>query len=124
MIKEFEQIAGTLCKAAYVVCKIGLHFFKARIDTGADITIIPLSLLPTKSLVGNKVVLLGHNGMIDRVLTKIVTIEIEELGIFTPERGVLTSESNPFLIGMDILKFCTFSMEGGIFILELLEEKK
>lgn len=122
MIKEFEQMKKIMYKAPYVDCQIGLHIFKARLDTGADITIIPLTALPADALDGEKLLVRSHNGIINKIMTKLVSIEIDGLDTFTPARGVLTSEADIDLIGMDILNQCKLHISGGVFILELRKE--
>jgi len=119
MIKEFENYPGVKYKAPYIECKIGVHRFNARIDTGADITCVPSYAIPNDSENAFSMLIRGNKGICERMVPKIVTIEIEDLGIFPMENGVLSSESPCGLIGMDILNLCNFGMAGGAFILEL-----
>jgi hypothetical protein len=121
MIKEFEIPPRARCKAPYIECKIGLHRFNARIDTGADITCIPSYAIPNDSKNAFSILIIGNKGICERMVPKIVTIEIENLGIFPMENGVLPTELPCGIIGMDILNLCSFSMVGEIFILELVE---
>lgn len=119
MIKEFEKIKGHYCHAPYIECLIEGKEFVARIDTGADITCIPASFIPDKSPFLNSTTISGNSGLSESVWTRKVTIKIDGIGEFTPERGVLKREGNVGLIGMDILNQCELHMVGGVFILEL-----
>ena len=119
MIKEFENYPGVKYKAPYIECKIGVHRFNARIDTGADITCVPSYAIPNDSKNAFSILIIGNKGICERMVPKIVTIEIENLGIFPMENGVLPSELPCGIIGMDILNLCNFNMVGEIFILEL-----
>ena len=121
MIKEFENLPRARCKAPYIECKIGVHKFNARIDTGADMTCIPSYAIPNDSKNAFSVLIKGHKGIVERISPKIVTIVIKDLGSFYLQNGVLLTESPFGLIGLDILNLCNFSMVGGVFILELVE---
>lgn len=123
MIKEFEKEVGIVCTAPYVMCFVNNKQFKARVDTGADITVIPNHVLPSGLLLKNPVITRGHSGIIDYEWTKDIGIEIPELGVFRPERGILTTDAPQGLIGMDILNLCELQMIGGVFTLALLEEE-
>ena len=119
MIIEFEDYLKTKYKAPYVNCIIGIHRFKARIDTGADLTCVPSYAVPDESDSALSTMIRGHNGIVERISPKIVTIVIKDLGSFYLQNGVLLTESPFGLIGLDILNLCNFSMVGGAFILEL-----
>lgn len=127
--KPYEKQAGTACFAPYVdVSLSGLTgrksldvTFKARIDTGADITCIPASqanaLMPL--LLGRPVVVRGHDGRIKRTKTHLVILSIygnsdaEQVGTYRPERGVLLTDSDIGLIGMDVIsKYWKVTFDG------------
>ena len=117
--KPYEKQSGTACYAPYVDVTISSLTgrrsrdvnFKARIDTGADITCVPRSqaeaLMPL--LLGKPLLVRGHDGNIKRAKTHLVTISIHayphrcEPESYRPERGVLLTDSDIGLIGMDII---------------------
>lgn len=117
--KPYEKQSGTACFAPYVDVSISALTgrasadisFKARIDTGADITCIPASQAKTLMplLLGRPLLVRGHDGSIKRVRTHLVILSIHgypEKGqhkIYRPERGVLLTDSETGLIGMDII---------------------
>jgi len=128
--KSYEKQTGTACFAPYVdVSLSGLTgrktlntTFKARIDTGADITCIPASqanaLMPL--LLGRPVVVRGHDGKIKRTKTHLVILSIhgdpgtEQAIAYRPERGVLLTDSDIGLIGMDVIsKYWRITFDGG-----------
>ena len=127
--KPYEKQTGTACFAPYVdVSLSGLTgrktlttTFKARIDTGADITCIPASqanaLMPL--LLGRPVVVRGHDGRIKRTKTHLVILSIygnsdtEQAIAYRPERGVLLTDSDIGLIGMDVIsKYWRVTFDG------------
>ena len=117
--KPYEKQAGTACFAPYVDVSISAltgrksidTTFKARLDTGADITCIPgihaKALMPL--LLGRPIRIRGHDGSVKRARTHLVIISIhgypegDQIGSFRPERGVLLTDSDIGLIGMDII---------------------
>ncbi len=117
--KPYEKQTGTACFAPYVDVSLSALTgrksldvtFKARIDTGADITCIPASqanaLMPL--LLGRPVVVRGHDGKIKRTKTHLVILSIygnsdtEQARTYRPERGVLLTDSDIGLIGMDVI---------------------
>ena len=117
--KSYEKQTGTACFAPYVDVTISALTgkksedvtFKARIDTGADITCIPVNqarmLMPL--LLGRPVLIRGHDGGVKRVKTHLVIISIHgypdenQVRSYRPERGVLLTDSDVGLIGMDII---------------------
>lgn len=123
MIKGFEKHNGVICKAPYVSCFVDGQSFKARIDTGADISVIPNQVLPIGVTLKNPITIRTGINNIDKIWTKDVEIKIPELGIFRPLFGVLSSDFSTGLIGMDILGLCELQMVGGVFILNVIEVK-
>ncbi len=116
--KPYEKQTGTACFAPYVDVSISALTgrksldvtFKARIDTGADITCIPGSqaklLMPL--LLGRPVLIRGHDGKVKRARTHLIILSVqgnsgEESKIYRPERGVLLTDSDIGLIGMDVI---------------------
>ncbi len=127
--KPFEKQTGTACFAPYLEVSISAlagrktsdAVFKARIDTGADITCIPGSyakeLMPL--LLGKPILVRGHDGAIKRTRTHLMIISIHchpdgtELKHYRPERGVLITDSSIGLIGMDIIsKYWKLTFDG------------
>ncbi len=117
--KPYEKQAGTACSAPYVDVTISTLTgqestnisFKARLDTGADITCIPRSqaekLPPLLS--GRPLLVRGHDGSVKWVRTYLMTVSIhsypdeDQSKSYRPERGVLLTDSDIGLIGMDII---------------------
>ena len=124
MEKQYEQIEGHVESNPYLNCHINGHHFKCRIDTGADISVIPEDVIPIESSCGKRVTINGHKGIPEKIWTKKVKIDIDELGTFAPERGVLSRKGITGLIGMDIIRQCELHMVGNVFILNLLKESK
>jgi len=127
--KPYEKQSGTACFAPYVEVVISALTgkkstdisFKARIDTGADITCIPESqaklLMPL--LIGRPLLIRGHDGSVKRTRTHLMAISIngypdaEQVASYRPERGVLLTESEIGLIGMDIIsKYWKVTFDG------------
>ena len=117
--KPYEKQTGTACFAPYVDVTISAltgqksldASFKARIDTGADITCIPGSQAKTLMplLLGRPVLIRGHDGKVKRARTHLVILSIhgysgrEQSKAYRPERGVLLTDSDIGLIGMDVI---------------------
>ncbi|MBM3212760.1 hypothetical protein FJZ33_11105 [Candidatus Poribacteria bacterium] len=127
--KPYEKQSGTACFAPYMDISISALagrkssnvVFKARIDTGADITCIPGSqakaLMPL--LLGKPIVVRGHDGTIKRTRTHLMIISIhgfpdnDEVKHYRPERGILITDSSIGLIGMDIIsKYWKLTFDG------------
>lgn len=126
--KPYEKQTGTACFAPYVDVSISALTgrkspdvtFKARIDTGADITCIPASqakmLMPL--LLGRPVLIRGHDGKVKRARTHLVILSVhgdsaEESKAYRPERGVLLTDSDIGLIGMDVIsKYWRVTFDG------------
>jgi hypothetical protein len=128
--KSYEKHSGTACSAPYVDVTVSSLMgrkslevnFKARIDTGADITCIPRSqantLMPL--LLGRPLLVRGHDGSIKRSRTHLVILSIhgypdaENSKLYRPERGVLLTDSDIGLIGMDIIsKYWRITFDGS-----------
>ena len=128
--KPFEKHPGTACFAPYLDVSISAlagkktsdAVFKARIDTGADITCIPgvyaQELMPL--LLGKPITVRGHDGAIKRTRTHLMIISIHshpnelELKHYRPERGLLITDSSIGLIGMDIIsKYWKLTFDGA-----------
>jgi len=103
--------------------------FDARIDTGADITCIPRTYASKLGplILGNPITVRGHDGNVNRVWTYRLTISIlsypdnGRLRSYRPEKGVLLTDSNIGLIGMDIIGVCrrvTFDSTTKEFFIE------
>lgn len=113
----WQKLQGTACYAPYIWMTISSLTdreiendcgFWARIDTGADITCVPVEigkkLMPL--LLGRPVLVRGHNGKVVRAKTHLCTTTIySEDRILTKsrrlERGVLLTDSNIGLLGQD-----------------------
>ena len=127
--KPYEKQSGTACFAPYVDVSISALTgrksldvtFKARIDTGADITCIPgthaKTLMPL--LLGRPVLIRGHDGKVKRARTHLVILSVqgnseEESKTYRPERGVLLTDSDIGLIGMDVIsKYWRVTFDGS-----------
>ena len=113
----FEKAKGTCCYAPYLNITISCSnngratekTFKARLDTGADVSCIPIvfakSLMPV--LLGKPLLSRGYKGKVERTKTHLIRIHIHNNGKIvktaTPPRGVFLTDSDVGLIGMDIL---------------------
>ncbi len=128
--KPYEKQTGTACPAPYVDVSISALTgrksvdvsFKARIDTGADITCIPGTqakmLMPL--LLGKPVLIRAHDGSVKRARTHLMIISIHGypeknlVRSYRPERGVLLTDSDIGLIGMDIIsKYWKVTFDGN-----------
>ena len=135
--KPYEKQTGTACSAPYVDVSISALTgrksvdvsFRARIDTGADITCIPGNqakmLMPL--LLGKPVLIRAHDGSVKRARTHLMIISIHGypdtnlVRSYRPERGVLLTDSDIGLIGMDIVsKYWKITFDGnpGLFSVE------
>lgn len=116
--KPYEKLPGTACFAPYLEVSISsltgqraAGISKARIDSGADISSIPRNQVKTLMPLppGKQVLVRAHDGTIKRANTHLVTISVygypgeEQVESYQPERGVLLTDSNTGLIGMDII---------------------
>jgi len=135
--KPYEKKNGVACFAPYVSVIISslaeqnpdTVVFDARIDTGADITCIPKSYASKLGplILGNPITVRGHDGNVSRVWTYRLTISIlaypddGRLRSYRPEKGILLTDSNIGLVGMDIIGICrrvTFDSTTKEFFIE------
>jgi len=113
--RPFEKHPGTAAHAPYVDATVAgnnvkSERFKARIDTGADITCIPERLVDKLTLIsGRSLLIRNHSGSIVSARSYILTVtcygwpDASDFWTFSPKRGVLLSDSDVGLIGMDII---------------------
>ena len=101
--------------------------FKARLDTGADMTCIPKSqakkLMPL--LRARTVLVSAHNGNCEESRTHQLTVSVhgeEVIKSYRPAGGVLLVDCDAGLIGMDIMENwrVTFDGRGKTFSVECL----
>jgi len=120
--KPYEKRGRSACSAPYISIgissltgkKSGEVNLDARIDTGADITCIPRMYANTLGplMIGNPLTIRGHDGTIKRVWTYRMVISMRGYPdenfakSCRPERGVLLTDSDIGLIGMDIIGNC------------------
>lgn len=121
LIGNCFRAEGTVKEAPYVKVKVKGKSCLCRIDTGADITIIPIDLLPFDSAVVKKLSIRLGSGKTSQRSTFQVALEIEGVQ-FNPSEGVLTTISEVGLLGIDILENFRLVLERGKYTLELLEE--
>lgn len=116
LIASYEKLEGTKCLAPYVDCFVSDSSiieapirFKMRVDTGADLTMIPVDrcaeLEPLER--GKRLLcrLGGHR--VRRFTMKKVTIHIltdTEVLKCRPSEGVMTCETDYGYLGMDVLQ--------------------
>lgn len=93
--------------------------FKACLDTGAFITVVPKYIITNnETLLYTRPVLIEMaDGKITRRHPRKATIVIDGVS-FTPERGVLLRESKYGLIGRDIIDHMDVLICGGIMLIE------
>jgi|GEM_PF-1860330 len=126
--KPLEKLAGTACFAPYVVVTISTLAgresvrvgFNARVDLGADISCIPRKqaekLMPL--LLGKPVLVRGHDGNVKRTWTYQAKISIhgypaeDQLKSYRLQRGVLLTDADIGLIGMDIVSKWNLTFDG------------
>jgi hypothetical protein len=126
--RPLEKLTGTACFAAYVAVTLSTLTgrrsvdvsFDARVDLGADITCIPRSqaekLMPL--LLGRPVLVRSHDGSIKRTWTYRAIISIHgypdegQLRSYRLEKGVLLTDSDIGLIGMDIVSKWNLTFDG------------
>lgn len=115
LIASYEKLEGTAKFAPYVDCHISAIdrdpqevVFKARIDTGTDCTCIPRQyvrhLIPLH--IGGHFLSRDFTGRIIRSKHYKLTVNLHlenEVKAFTPELGILLTDADTGLIGMDIL---------------------
>lgn len=128
--KPLEKLAGTACFAPYVVVTISTLAgrkpvavsFNARVDLGADLTCIPRSqaekLMPL--LLGKPVLVRGHDGSVKRTWTYRVVVSIhgypaeDQLQSYRLGKGVLLTDSDIGLIGMDVVSKWNLTFDGAL----------
>jgi hypothetical protein len=126
--KPYEKKTGVACFAPYVSVVIS-SLAEQNIDTGADITCIPRAYASKLGplILGNPITVRGHDGNVNRVWTYRLTISVlsypedGRLKSYRPEKGVLLTDSNIGLIGMDIIGTCrrvTFDSTTREFFIE------
>lgn len=125
--KPYEKHDGTATFAPYVDVTISTDRkpvyarFKARIDTGADITCIPANqakkLMPLFR--GRTQLTRGYDGSPKRARTFLIVVSVhgypdrDQPKSYRPERGVLLTDSDIGLIGMDIIsKYWKLTLDG------------
>lgn len=134
LVAHFTKEEGTACFAPYVditvsnlIGRKSKTSFKARIDTGADVTCVPMKqakhLMPL--LLGRPMLIRTHAGQVKREQTYLMAISIQmgdgKYKSFRPGRGVLLTDSAIGLIGMDILP--AFEMKLADHTLTLIPAK-
>ena len=125
--KPVEKLAGAACDAPYVRCGVfalgsGRHAeipFDARLDTGADITCVPMrcadALIPLQ--LGRSVLVRSHSGKVERVWTYLVEVAVygypdgQGVRFYKPRRGVLLVDCEIGLVGMDIMEDWGLSLD-------------
>ena len=107
--KPFEKKSGVACFAPYVSTSIIVGnkesvVFDSRIDSGADITCVPRSMVDKLGppLLGIPITVRGHDGNTHKVWTYKVMIKLhgypeECIKSYNPDRGILLTE---FTIGL------------------------
>lgn len=84
---------------------------EAKIDTGADITTVPMFLIDPLNLVpAREVLAIGFNNTDARRLTYYVNLHLAGYDFFPIE--VMSSAGNDFLIGRDILNEWVLTLDG------------
>ncbi len=104
--------------------------FKARLDTAADLTCIPRAQAKKLDplLYGRPILIRHYNGDVEKEHTRRVTIAIcgypdeKQMRTYRLEKGVLLTDSDIGLIGMDILKYWDMRLDSvaGKFSVERL----
>ena len=120
---NFQLLPNTTRYAPYVpISVIGDHckskVFEMRVDTGADITILPEEMLEGMSFRTSSkgsVRIMNITGKVARAVCKEATINIhgDSIWSFTPPDGVLIKDHPQYgLLGMDVLGHMVLHMEN------------
>ena len=84
---------------------------RARLDTGADITVIPFSMVNSLRLeAGDSIAVSGYDGSPTEIQTYVVTLEI--VGHSFENIKVVASQRAEILIGLDILNHFFITLDG------------
>jgi len=137
--KPYEKLPGTALFAPYVEMVVSTLLssrrsssvsFKARLDTAADLTCVPRAQAKKLDplLCGRQVLVRHYNGDVEKGHTRRVLISIrgypnkDQMRTYSLERGVLLTDSDIGLVGMDILKYWDIRLDGvaGRFSVERL----
>lgn len=102
----------------YVAVKVEEGSFVARIDTGADVTVIPEQFLGGFK-VNKKVSVKSHNGSQEAVWAYKGWVTVLGRNIYLDK--VLVRSDNLGLIGMDVLKHFTMFFEPGKVTMEPID---
>ena len=118
---KYIKKSGSRCNSPIINILVEGKKLEARLDTGADITVLPISILKKPLRLGNPITIRQATN-IQKVWTYITTLVLMDTE-FTLE--VLTSEVTTIgLIGLDILKHFRVEFLCDTFSIEILEEKK
>jgi predicted aspartyl protease len=118
---KYIKKEGSRCTSPIIDILVEGKELQARLDTGADITVLPKSVLKKPLRLGNPITVRQPTS-IQRVWTYITTLVLMDTE-FTLE--VLTSEVTTLgLIGLDILKYFRVEFLYDTFSIEVLEENK
>jgi hypothetical protein len=115
MIAEETKVEGKVLPINLFTISVNGIDAPARIDTGADISMIPENLIDY-SREKRQIKIMDHAGNIrDKIQTYNIFIVFDKRRF---DIDVLPRKDFLCLIGMDIIRHCHLEMQGGICILE------
>jgi len=118
---KYIKKEGSRCLGPFIEIKVGDTKLDARLDTGADITVLPISALKKPLRLGNPITIRQATN-IQRVWTYITTVVLMDTEFILE---VLTSEVTTVgLIGLDILKHFCVEFLCDTFSIEILEDRE
>ena len=115
---KYVKKKGVTRLAPYILTKVNGFDVEARLDTGADISVMPASTL--KNCPPNTPLTVRFASRIEKVWTCIASVEVLGKRFTLP---VLSTPVSDFgLLGPDILKYFKLEFVGDVFSLEILED--
>lgn len=117
---KYVKLSGVACPAPYIAITVnGISLPAARIDTGADISVMPKHVCQAAVL--GYPITVRHITSIENVWTYIVDIEL--LGKKFRIPVLRTDVSEYGLLGIDILKHFKLELIRDEFNIEILEDE-
>lgn len=114
---SFTKLVGCSNPAPCVTVGVGRHAYCwCRLDTGADFTVLPMSILENCTLNDGKAHVRSYNGHMQHVKTYSGWILLDGRNIYL--KKILPTKMGTGLLGLDVLSRFTLLMEGNKITLE------
>jgi len=115
--RPYQLLLGRAEPAPCVSISVCGRKFEAKIDTGADVTVIPSEICENIQILGRRLIIGGYSGAASRTVTRLTNIRIFSYpeGFyedFYPRRGVIPGDNSFGFIGLDILKHFRIELNG------------